>query len=136
VTDGSAGLPVLDFPAGLAGFPAARHFLLVRLAVDEDTGIFTLRCLEDPDLQFVVADPARLFPDYAPEVDDTTADRVGLSSAEDALLLVVLTLHDRVEASTANLAAPLVVNRDTRTGVQAVLTGSPWALREPLTRTG
>jgi flagellar assembly factor FliW len=134
-------MPVLSFPAGIVGFPQARRFLLVRAEEEPGDPVaawFVLRSLDDPRLSFAVADPSLFFPDYAPLVDDVTAERLGMTdetAAEQALLLVVVTLGDRVEESTANLFAPLVVHRTTRVGVQAVLTGSRWSLRQPLLTT-
>jgi flagellar assembly factor FliW len=130
----NADVPVIHFPAGLVGFPQARHFVLVRADDSASPAWFTLRCLEQDSLRFLVADPARFYGDYAPEIDDATATRLGLSGGaqDQALVLVVVTLGQRDEDATANLFAPLVLNRTTRQGAQAVLSGSRWSLREPL----
>ena len=72
-------------------------------------------------LEFVVTHPGLFFPDYEPEIDDDTAGRLELSSADDALLLVIVTVADPVAASTANLLGPIVVNRHSRAAAQAVL---------------
>ena len=55
-------------------------------------------------------------------------------SADDALLLVIVTVAKPIEASTANLLGPIVVNRHTRTAAQAVLSNSGYATREALVR--
>jgi flagellar assembly factor FliW len=128
-------VPIIEFPAGMVGFPRARSFVLIRADDVDDTSWFVLRCLEQPTLRFLVADPARVFPDYAPEIDDATAERLSLdeTTAQDAaLVLVVVTLGAKDEDATANLFAPLVLNRTTLQGAQAVLSGSGWSLREPL----
>ena len=111
-------LPELYFAGGLPGFPDARRFVLVRLG-DEASPFSVLRSLDDgeddrPGLEFVVTHPAMFFPDYEPEIDDDVAGRLELKSAEDALLLVIVTVADPVSASTANLLGPIVVNRHTR----------------------
>ncbi len=72
-------------------------------------------------MEFVVTHPGLFFPDYEPEIDDDTADRLELKSADDALLLVIVTVADPVADSTANLLGPIVVNRHTRAAAQAVL---------------
>jgi flagellar assembly factor FliW len=127
-------LPELYFSSGLPGFPDARRFLLVRLG-DESSPFSTLRSLDDgTDLEFVVTHPGLFFPDYEPEIDDETAGRLDLKSAEDALLLVIVTVADPVAASTANLLGPIVVNRHTRAAAQAVLGNSGYATREALVR--
>jgi flagellar assembly factor FliW len=131
-----AELPELIFASGLPGFPDARRFVLVRLG-DELSPFSVLRGLDDsPEhpagIEFVVTHPGLFFPDYAPEIDDDTADRLELKSADDALLLVIVTVTNPVAASTANLLGPIVVNRHTRAAAQAVLGASGYNTREAL----
>jgi flagellar assembly factor FliW len=121
----------IRFIMPLPGFPEARAFELE--AVDGQGGVLSiLRCSDQPDLEFVVALPEAFFPDYAPELDDATAERLGLTAAEDALVLVILTVAERIEQSTANLMAPVVVNRHTGEAVQALLHTSGYDIRTPL----
>ena len=132
----SEELPELHFAAGLPGFPEVRRFVLVRIG-DELSPFSVLRSLDDspehPDgIEFVVTHPGLFFPDYAPEIDDDTANRLDLKPADDALLLVIVTVTDPVASSTANLLGPIVVNRHTRAAAQAVLGNSGYATREAL----
>jgi flagellar assembly factor FliW len=125
-------LPELHFASGLPGFPDARRFVLVRIG-DELSPFSVLRSLDaSGDVEFVVTHPGLFFPDYAPEIDDDTADRLELKSGDDALLLVIVTVNDPVAASTANLLGPIVVNRHTRAAAQAVLGASGYNTREAL----
>jgi flagellar assembly factor FliW len=129
-------VPELLFAGGLPGFPDVRRFVLVRLGED-DSPFSVLRSLDDSSehpsgVEFVVTHPGLFFPDYEPEIDDDTAGRLELKSAEDALLLVIVTVADPVAASTANLLGPIVVNRHTRAAAQAVLGNSGYATREAL----
>lgn len=128
-------LPELHFAGGLPGFPDARRFVLVRIG-DDASPFSLLRSLdEDTQLEFVVTHPGLFFPDYEPEIDDDTANRLELKSADDALLLVIVTVADPVAASTANLLGPIVVNRHTRAAAQAILGSSGYATREALVST-
>ena len=125
-------LPELHFASGLPGFPDARRFVLVRIG-DELSPFSVLRSLDGgSDVEFVVTHPGLFFPDYAPEIDDDTADRLELKSGDDALLLVIVTVTDPIDASTANLLGPIVVNRHTRAAAQAVLGASGHNTREAL----
>ena len=127
-------IPELLFASGLPGFPDARRFVLVRLG-DETSPFSTLRSIDgDTDLEFVVTHPGLFFPDYEPEIDDEVVARLDLGSADDALLLVIVTVAKPIEASTANLLGPIVVNRHTRAAAQAVLGNSGYATREALVR--
>jgi flagellar assembly factor FliW len=123
-------MPQLTFAGGLAGFADHERFALVE--VEGGSPLFRLCSLDVPGPEFVVAPPALFFPDYAPEIDDTSAARLGLDDPDDALLLVILTLGARASDATANLLAPIVLNRQDGRAAQVVLSGDH-SLQAPLT---
>ena len=123
--------PEIVFEDGLIGFPDAHRFLLVQID-DATSDVFELRSLDEPGLGFVTVAPGSFFPDYAPELDDATAGRLGLHEAGDVLLLAVVTLGESGADATANLLAPVVVNQHTAHACQAVLSEQGWPLRAPL----
>jgi flagellar assembly factor FliW len=135
----SLALPVIDFVAAMPGFPDNRHFVLVQL---EETGLlFALTSIETPGLRFLVVPPAPFFPDYAPEIDDETLALLtprtenggtGESDPANLLVLLVVTTADTADQVTANLMAPVVVNRETRRAVQLVLNRTALPVRERL----
>jgi flagellar assembly factor FliW len=124
-----AALPELRMAGGLPGFPGSERYALVEVTGSD---VFLLRSLDEDGLEFVVVPPALFFPDYAPEVDDDAAAALGLETADDALVLVVVTLAGGLESATCNLRAPVVVNRRTRQAAQVLLADDAHSLREPL----
>lgn len=134
VTPDDIDLPVLEFADGIPGFPAATRFVLVRL--DESGLVLDLQSLDDPSARFVVVPSVAFFPDYAPEIDDLTADRLGLSGLDTSeagpLVLLVVTVGATLAESTANLMAPIVVNTAAQTAAQVVLDDPSLPLRAPL----
>jgi flagellar assembly factor FliW len=123
-------LPSLDFVAPFPGFPGQSRFALVSL--DESGVLYELRSLDDAGLRFLVVPPAPFFPEYAPELDDITAAALGLTHADQALLLLVLNPGASDGTPTANLLAPIVVNIETRQAAQVVLAGSDLPVGAPL----
>lgn len=123
----------LHFDDGLPGFPTAQRFALVRWG-GEDSPFSVLQSLEDDELRFVVVPPGPFFPGYAPVLSDDDAERLRLDDADDAIVLVVVSLGERPEDATANLLGPVVVNRHTRAAAQVVLNGQDLSTREPLVR--
>ena len=128
--DDAVDLPVIEMVRAMPGFPAHRRFALVHL--DEAGVLFALRSLEDPGLRFLVVPPSPFFPDYAPLLDDLTVADLGIESADDALVLLVLTAADSLESSTANLRAPIVLNWHTLRACQVVLDTADLAVAAPL----
>lgn len=134
-------IPVIELVQPLPGFPDLRQFALVQLdslgADGADGGsdggvLCALRSLEDPDLRFLVLPPAAFFPDYAPVVDDATVAELDITSADDVLVLVVLNAGDSLGSTTANLAAPVLVNTVTRKARQVILDDPSLSVSTPL----
>jgi flagellar assembly factor FliW len=112
-------VPVIDMVAPMPGFPDHQRFALVQL--DEAGVLCSLQSVDDPQLRFLVVPPSAFFPDYAPVIDDATVSSLGITSAEDAIVLLVVNPGDEPGSATANLLAPVVVNLATRQGGQVVL---------------
>lgn len=139
-------LPEIRFVRPIPGFPGSSRYVLVRLgdeagaddagsapaagAEQDDEGIlFELRSLDEPGVRFLVGVPEVFFADYTVELDDTAATDLGIETADDALVLVVLTTSDDGASTTANLLAPVVINARTRVAEQVILSGADWPVR-------
>lgn len=123
-------LPVITLTEPLPGFPELRDFALVQL--DPASPLTSLSSVERPDLRFLVVPPMLFFPDYAPEVDTDVVEDLQISSADEVLLLVLLTAGETLASTTANLAAPLLVNTRSRRARQVVLSDPSLSLAAPL----
>lgn len=123
--DPSLGLPTISMAVPMPGFPAHREFVLVRL--NEDGLLYAFTSIQDPDLRFLVAPPEPFFPDYAPEIEDEVFAALNTKDPDRLLLMTVITAG--VDETTANLMAPIVVDRDTMRAMQVVLSGSGYPVR-------
>jgi len=117
---------VLHFPEGLIGFPQARRFALLEPS-RSGSPFRCLVCLDEPELGFVVCDPAALWPGYAADVPLPAAGPV-----EDQALLAIVTVPAQPADMTANLMAPLVIDCRSRTGHQVVLDTGRYSTRHAL----
>lgn len=123
-------LPTLEFVGPIAGFPQHRNFVLVDL--DASGLLCSLQSLEDPNLRFLVLPPAPFFADYEPELTDDWAEQLEITSADEALVLLIVTAGESAADATANLLAPVVINLRTRRAAQVVLEDASLPLRAPL----
>jgi flagellar assembly factor FliW len=130
MTDPSLGLPTIDLAVPMPGFPRHRQFVLVRL--NDEGLLYAFTSTEDPELRFLVAPPEPFFPDYAPEIEDEVFAALNSKDPDRLLLLVVITAG--VNETTANLLAPIVVDRDSRRAMQVILNGSGLPVRAVMSR--
>jgi flagellar assembly factor FliW len=132
VTD---ALPEIRLVRPIPGFPDLVRYVLVRLgegtAVSGEAAgvLFELRSVDAPHVRFLVGVPEAFFPDYTVELDDLTCADLELESADDALVLAVLTISSDGASTTANLLAPVVINARVRIAAQVILSGSDWPVR-------
>jgi flagellar assembly factor FliW len=124
-------LPVLDMAVPMPGFPAHRQFVLVRL--NDEGLLYAFTSIEDPELRFLVAPPEPFFPDYAPEIENEVFATLNTKDPDRLLVMVVITAG--VNETTANLLAPIIVDRDSRRAMQVVLSGSGMPVRAVMNRT-
>lgn len=113
----------IHLPFGLIGLPELTGFLLS--PIDESWPFQAIRSLEAEPIEFVVIEPTGLIPDYSLEISDEDAEALRITSAEDALVLNIVTVHSmRPQLVTVNLAGPVLVNRRTLLGKQVILSNS------------
>ena len=130
MSDPSLGLPTITMAVPMPGFPAHREFVLVRL--NDDGLLYAFTSTEDPELRFLVAPPEPFFPDYAPEIENDVLAALNTKDPDRLLLLTVITAGEN--ETTANLLAPIVVDRDSMRAMQVVLTGSNFPVRAVMNR--
>ena len=117
------------FPYGLFGFEELREFVLLDAAQQP---FYWLQSLESPTVAFVLIDPLVFRPDYTPDVDSEELVEIGVQSPEDLLVLAIVTFAEGQKGMTANLQGPLLLNRRTRTGRQAISGNPRWSVRHPI----
>lgn len=120
---------VFELYPGLTSFEAHHRYARI---MEPDSPVEWLQSLGDPDVVFAILDPFLFCPDYAFELSDSDIAALGLRNANEAAIRTILTLSESAEEITANLFAPLVLNRATRLGRQVLLQDSGWPLRFPV----
>jgi flagellar assembly factor FliW len=123
-------LPVIELAQPMPGFPDLARFALVQ--VDEAGVLCSLTSLEQPNVRFLVVPPMTFFPDYAPEVEEEVLAELGSTSPEDLIMLCVLTAGESLATTTANLAAPVVIDIATQRAVQVLLDDPALSIATPL----
>lgn len=120
----------IHFADGIPGFEAFHDYVLV--AVAEVAPFEWLQSTEEPALAFAVVDPQAVCSGYAPHLGHGDLTAVRLEDGVQGTMRVILTLADDPEQITANLQAPLLINRAEGLGVQLLLARSPYDTRYPI----
>lgn len=110
---------VIEFPVGLAGFEDCKRYTLFH-PEDENPRYFILQSLDDSTVAFHIADPSLFGFNYEIELSDEEAALIALTDPANMAVVVILSKGDGAEAVRANLNAPLVLNLESRLGLQHV----------------
>ena len=121
---------VLEFPAGLIGYPGLTQFRL--LEPQDGYPLKFLQSTQREDVSFVCIDVAAIKPGYVVPMSDEEAQSLAIEKPEDALILAVVVIPADASQMTANLAGPLVVNARTLQARQIVLSIDQFPLAYPI----
>jgi flagellar assembly factor FliW len=117
------------FPQGLFGFEKLKDYLLLDA---ERQPFYWLQSMDAEEVAFVLVNPFLFRPDYEVNVSNEEVDGIGIRSPEKALIFSIVTIPQDGSPMTANLQGPLIINRDTRMGKQAILTDDRWKTKHDI----
>ena len=119
----------ITFPSGLFGFESLKDYVLLDA---EQKPFYWLQSFDEEKTAFILIDPFLFRPDYEINIDNEELLPIGITDPEKAVIFTIVTIPSDNRPMTANLQGPLVINRDSRLGVQAVLTDSRWKTKHDI----
>lgn len=122
---------LIRFPLGLPGFEHLKQFFFVPLP--DNPAFVWLQAKADPAVAFLLADPFLFFPGYSVELGEAEKALLEAGGPEEIVVYAVVTIPPGgVREMTANLLAPVVINRRARLGLQMILDGSGYSTKHRL----
>jgi flagellar assembly factor FliW len=109
---------IIDFTWGLLGFPNMNKFTLIHDKDKKDVALWYMQSLDVPDFAIPMVDPLTVKQDYNPAVKEDSIEPVEPLTNKNMLMLVSVTVPEKLEDMTVNLNAPFLINTDTHKGVQ------------------
>ncbi|PKM67414.1 MAG: flagellar assembly protein FliW [Firmicutes bacterium HGW-Firmicutes-2] len=123
---------IVVFEQGIFGFEDSKRYVM--LYEDEETknGLCWMQSVDEEGLSLPVINPMFWFPEYSPEVADEQIARIGALKEEDLNLFSVVVITDNIESMTTNLKAPIVVNIQTKKGMQVIAANEEYEIKHNL----
>lgn len=108
---------IIHFPKGLVGFERFKAFVLVQLR--EDSPFLLLQSLDNSALGLLVADPYSFLPEYEVVVGEAEKRILQIEDASHVAVLVTVSIPaGDPENTTLNLSGPILINYQSKTGLQ------------------
>jgi len=119
----------ITFPYGLLGFETLKEYVLLDA---ERQPFYWLQSLDSEQVAFILINPFIFRPDYEANIENEELKTIGVSDPKNALIFSIVTSLADGSPMTANLQGPLIINRDSRTGIQVVLTDLRWKTKHDI----
>jgi len=119
----------VKIPQGLFGFEDYVEYVLLDA---EHKPFYWLQSVDEKEIAFILINPFFFRKDYEANVTNEELVEIGITSPENALVFVIVTIPQDGGPMTANLQGPLIVNKENMTGMQAILSDTKWKTRHDI----
>ena len=117
------------FVSPIYGFENYKKFMFIKEAEISDKFVW-LQSVEEQDLCFILTEQGEFATDYSPKISQ---DIVKLLGEGEYMCLVMVSLRNPLDKSTANLKSPIIINTKNNSAAQVVLE-QDYPIRYPLFR--
>ena len=117
---------IIEFSAGIIGFPKMQHFLLIHDIENEKSRISWLQSVEEPEFAMPVIDPLVLMEDYDPLVEDEMLSALGDLDSSDMLVLVTVTVPADIRKMT------VIINAANQKACQIIVEDEKYEVKHPV----
>ncbi|WP_177505827.1 flagellar assembly protein FliW [Anaerosinus sp.] len=122
---------IIKFVEGIPGFPEEKEFVMIPFGENEP--FVFMQSLREPDLAFLLTDPFLFFKEYEFVLSDELLEELEIREQSDFNIYCILSIPDKkVKNTTANLAAPLIVQNHTKQAIQLILEKTTYTTRHRL----
>ncbi|MDR1177582.1 MAG: flagellar assembly protein FliW [Spirochaetaceae bacterium] len=119
----------IQIPKGLFGFESFTEYVILDA---EKQPFYWLQSTGARQIAFILINPFLFRPDYELDINDSVLAEIGITKPENALIFCVVTVPGDGTPMTANLQGPLVINKETRTGCQVILSDQRWKTKHDI----
>ncbi len=120
----------IHLPEGLVGMVNLKRWLILDMGDDMPMKFF--QSLDREDFGFPVTQPYFYHDEYDPKIPQGARKTIANKSDENLTTLIITTVHPGGTMVTGNLVAPLVIDSDSRKGIQLTLDNEKFGLRQEI----
>jgi len=119
---------IIDFPEGILGFDFIKKFVILD-SDDEGSPFKWMQAYNEKGLAFVIIRPSDFMDRYDLVISQSDYETVKAESAEELIVLAIVTIPDNPSDMTANLQGPIIINPVRRLGKQAISLNDRYTVR-------
>lgn len=120
---------IITFDQGLLGFEEYKQYTILYDLESKEDSISWLQSIDEPGLALPIINPLLVKTDYNPMVEDTLLESLEGISEENMAIFLVMTVPSDLTKMSVNLKAPLVINSDTKKGIQVIVENQDYTVK-------
>ncbi|WNY69344.1 flagellar assembly protein FliW [Borreliella andersonii] len=114
-----------DFPKGILGFENIKKFIIK----DSKYKPFSIMQSINKDVSFLVTSPFNFLSEYLPNIQEKDWLDIKAKAEDEKVILCIINMHvNDYKDITANLKAPIIINKKKLLGKQAICTNENYSL--------
>jgi flagellar assembly factor FliW len=119
----------LIIPHGLFGFEETTEYVILNA---EHEPFYWLQSVKEKEIAFILINPFLFRKDYEVNIANEELAEIEITSPEEALIFVIVTIPQDGSPMTANMQGPVVINKEKMTGMQAILSDVKWKTKHDI----
>lgn len=120
---------IIDFPEGIPGFKELKKYIIIE---DPESTFCYLQSIENEGICFIIIDPFLLCKDYTIDIKDQYIEALGGGNEEKVGVYVIATIVGPLEEATVNLVAPIIIQNETKKGMQVILENTKYETKHKI----
>ncbi|RHW39935.1 flagellar assembly protein FliW [Lysinibacillus yapensis] len=121
---------ILSFEHGIPGFEDEKSFIM--LPVEENSIFQVLQSVKTEGLAFIITSPYAVIANYNFNLDEATVHALEIKDEKEVAVFGIVSLKDKLENSTINLKAPVVLNTVNNKAKQVIVDNDRYEIRHKL----
>jgi flagellar assembly factor FliW len=124
---------ILTFDNGMMGFEELKKYaILYDIEKEQKSTISWLQSLDETELAFPVINPLLVDENYDPTVKEEYLEPLGAFKETDLVVLLTVTVPEKIENITANFKAPIIINAATAKGCQVIVENQDYKIKQEI----
>lgn len=121
---------IITFDNGIMGFEDYKKYtILYDSGKESSPAISWFQSVDEESFALPVINPLLVKEDYNPTVEDNWLQELGELNEENLIILLVMTIPSDIKEMSVNLKAPIIINSDTRKGVQMIVENKDYEVK-------
>lgn len=121
---------LISFEHGIPGFEDEKSFVM--LPIEENSIFQILQSVKTENLAFIITSPYAVTENYNFDLDEATVHALEIKDEKEVAVFGLISLKDKLENSTINLKAPIVLNITNNKAKQVILDIDHFAIRHKI----